>query len=75
MFMAHARQLVCLYAELYPSVAASIAAFFCVMVMYAFVSQFQHPLQRHSLHNHYSAIDMAYNFKASQVENWCLFVS
>jgi hypothetical protein len=68
-------QLTSLYVELYPRVTAAVAAFACVLVVYAFVSQFSHPLSRNTMHHHYSDIDLQYNFKASQLDHWCLFVS
>lgn len=63
-----------LYFELHPGQGAILGAIAVVLVVYAWISSFQHPLARHQLHHHYSdQVDREYNFKASQLDHWCLF--
>jgi hypothetical protein len=63
-----------LYIEYHPRIASSIAAL-CVAVAFYFVleSLVRRPVTRNRLYRDYSAIDMHYNFKASQIDHWCLW--
>ena len=65
-----------LYMEAYPKIATVIvfALIGSIMLMTA-PNMFQSTLERHRLHHDYSAINQNYNFKASQMDHWCLWVS
>jgi len=64
-----------LHIEYYPKISTTIALTLIVLAFFAIMSSFQHPLARHRLAHDYSTIDRHYNFKASQIDHWCLFVS
>ena len=64
-----------LYIEYYPKISTTIALTLIVVAFFAIMSSFQHPLARNRLTHDYSTIDRHYNFKASQIDHWCLFVS
>lgn len=65
--------LVKLYMEYYPGVTSCIAALLVGLVVLLFVLSFRKPVTRNRLFHDYSKIDMNYNFKASQVDHWCLW--
>jgi len=69
--------LVRLYMELHP-VIASIAVFvlLTMAVSLAVTVLFpRHGPRRNRMHHDYSQIEYNYNFRASQLDHWCLFVS
>jgi hypothetical protein len=66
-----------LYMEIHPVLASVVVfgvltALACLLVAVAFPHH--GPRGRHQIHHDYSKIEYHYNFKASQMENWCLFV-
>lgn len=62
-----------LYMEYYPGITSCIAALLVGMGVLAFVLSFHKPVTRNRLYHDYSHIDMTYNFKAAQVDHWCLW--
>jgi hypothetical protein len=69
--------LVRLYAEAHP-VIASVLSFVAVTAAAsaAWGAAYPHhgPRGRHRIHHDYTKIDYHYNFRASQMDHWCLFV-
>jgi hypothetical protein len=70
-------RIVRLYMEIHPVLASIVVfgmltALVCLLV--AVVYPHHGPRGRHQIHHDYSKIEYHYNFKASQMENWCLFV-
>ena len=64
-----------LYMESYPrltSFGGFLAFLFCI---YAAVVYSKPPLKRNQLAHDYKDIDRDYNWKLSQIDHWCLFVS
>jgi hypothetical protein len=66
-----------LYMEIHPVLASVVVfgmltALACLLV--AVVHPHHGPRGRHQIHHDYSKIEYNYNFKASQMEHWCLFV-
>ena len=62
-----------LYMDTYPRMASLIAACMIGMLFLALVLSFRQPVKRNKLYHDYSKIDMNYNFKASQIDHWCLY--
>ena len=63
-----------LYMEAYPLIAA-VVCFLCLLAMILILVEISpaHRDRRHSLSHDYSAISSHYNFKATQMDHWCLF--
>lgn len=62
-----------LYMETYPRLTSTIAACITVILFLLFLLSFRQPVKRNKLYHDYSKIDMDYNFKASQIDHWCLY--
>lgn len=62
-----------MYVEYYPKTASSLAAIGVGVLFLFFVLSFRQPVTRNRLYHDYSEIDMHYNFKASQLDHWCLW--
>jgi len=65
-----------LYMELHPYKATVVVFVLVGFVLHLMVDRYhrsRYGMLRHSLHHDYSHIDTKYNFRASQLENWCLF--
>jgi hypothetical protein len=62
-----------LYTESYPRVASGVAALLTVILFFLFLLSFRQPVKRNKLYHDYSKIDLHYNFKASQIDHWCLY--
>jgi hypothetical protein len=62
-----------LYMDTYPRMTAWIAACMIGMLFLTFVLSFRQPVKRNKLYHDYSKIDRDYNFKASQIDHWCLY--
>ena len=68
--------LIKLHLEYYPKIAASIGFILLGLFFYFFVNSLRTPVSRHTLHHgEYTKIDQHYNFKAAQIDHWCLWVS
>jgi hypothetical protein len=67
--------LVKLYLESYPRTCSVVGFWAFCFCIYAAVEYSKPPLHRHHMTGHYSEIAMDYNFKMSQIDHWCLFVS
>jgi hypothetical protein len=67
--------LIKLYIESYPKVATVVAFSLIGCLMFFLATSMQAPVTRNRLSHDYSGIDLNYNFKASQIDHWCLFVS
>lgn len=61
--------------ETYPKVFSTIGLFGLGFFMYKAVKLSQPPMQRHKIQHHdeYSNIPLDYDFKAAQIDHWCLF--
>jgi hypothetical protein len=64
-----------LYIESYPKIATVVAFSLIGCVMLFLATSLQAPVTRNRISHDYTAIDNNYNFKASQIDHWCLFVS
>jgi hypothetical protein len=62
-----------LYMDAYPRIASLIAACVTGIMFITFLVSFRQPVKRNKLYHDYSKIDMDYNFKASQIDHWCLY--
>ena len=62
-----------LHFEYYPLIVSCIAALGVGILFSFFVLSFRRPVTRNRLYRDYSAIDLNYTFKASQVNHWCLW--
>lgn len=65
--------LIKLYMDSYPRMTSLVAACMTGMLFLTFVFSFRQPVKRNKLYHDYSKIDMDYNFKASQIDHWCLY--
>jgi hypothetical protein len=64
-----------LYIESYPKIATVVAFFLIGCLMLFLGTSLQAPVTRNRISHDYTAIDYNYNFRASQIDHWCLFVS
>lgn len=64
-----------LYIESYPKIATVVAFSLIGCIMLFLATSLQAPVTRNRVSHDYTAIDNNYNFKASQIDHWCLFVS
>jgi hypothetical protein len=67
--------LIKLYIESYPKIASVVAFSLIGCLMLFLATSLQTPVTRNRISHDYTAIDQNYNFKASQIDHWCLFVS
>lgn len=65
--------LIKLHIESYPKIFSTIGLIALAFFMYMAVEWSKPPLARHQLNADYSAIKMDYNFKAAEIDHWCLF--
>ena len=64
-----------LYMESYPKITTVIVFSLIGLLMLALTPNFQSTVIRNRLQHDYSSITQDYNFKASQLDHWCLWVS
>jgi lysophospholipase L1-like esterase len=62
-----------LHMEYYPRLATALVLSIIGLLFYMFVKSFQTPMYRNRLSHDYTKIELDYNFKASQLDHWCLF--
>jgi hypothetical protein len=62
-----------LYVETYPRITSIVAACVIVALFFFTLISVRQPVKRNKLYHDYSKIDMDYNFKASQIDQWCLY--
>ena len=65
-----------MYMELYPRVlclAWAIHGLVAILCLCVLVKSMQRPPERNRLHHDYTKLDMHYNWKAAQMDHWCLF--
>lgn len=63
-----------LYIEYFPKLSAMIAIAITGAIIYYLVKEFRKPVTRNRLSRDYTNIDLHYNWKASQIDHWCLWV-
>jgi hypothetical protein len=66
--------LIKLHLEYYPKISSIVGISLLAFLMYLAVEASKPPLARHKLTHDYTDIDAAYNWKAAQIDHWCLFV-
>jgi hypothetical protein len=62
-----------LYMDTYPRTTSLIVACLIGILFFSLLLTFRQPVKRNKLYHDYSKIDMNYNFKASQIDHWCLY--
>jgi hypothetical protein len=67
--------LIKLYIESYPKIASVVAFSLIGCLMLFLATSVQAPVTRNRISHDYTEIDNNYNFRASQIDHWCLFVS
>jgi len=67
--------LIRLYIEYYPKISIVLGLAMLGGVLFVMGSSMRAPVTRNRLEHDYTAIGLNYNFKASQIDHWCLFVS
>lgn len=67
--------LIKMHLEYYPKISSILGITLLGFLMYLAVEASKPPLSRHKLAHDYTDIDKAYNWKAAQIDHWCLFVS
>mmetsp|Transcript_18880 Transcript_18880/g.44121 ORF Transcript_18880/g.44121 Transcript_18880/m.44121 type:complete len:241 (-) Transcript_18880:769-1491(-) len=65
--------LIKLHIESYPKIFSTVGLIGLAFFMYLAVEWSKPPLQRHKATHDYSDIHLDYDFKASQIDHWCLF--
>ena len=73
-FLDRALMLIKLYVEYYPKLASFIFFLFIGIFMVIIAPDFKAPVVRNRLHHDYSNISAHYDFQASQIDHWCLWV-
>jgi hypothetical protein len=66
--------LIKMHLEYYPKISSLLGITLLGLFMYLAVEASKPPLSRHKLAHDYTNIDAAYNWKAAQIDHWCLFV-
>lgn len=66
--------LIRLYIEYYPKIATVIFFCFVAAIMAVIVPRLGSPVYRNRLQKNYADISNHYDFKASQIQHWCLWV-
>lgn len=64
-----------LYMESYPRISSAVTFLVFSFCIYAAVVYSKPPLTRNKLAHEYNDIDRDYNWKLTQMDHWCLFVS
>lgn len=67
--------LIRLYLEGHPFVATLLLFGVIGVLLHFLVSAMRRPIARHRISHDYTKINYDYNFRASQMQHWCLFVS
>jgi hypothetical protein len=63
-----------LHVESYPCLYSTILFAILIILFYGLVTFFSPAITRNVVKGDYSKISLEYNFKASQIDHWCLFV-
>ena len=64
-----------LYMEYYPKITAVVVFLLIGVVMSITIPNLRKPVTRNRLEHDYSHIARHYDFKAAQIDHWCLWVS
>lgn len=64
-----------LYIEYYPRLSSLLVIMFLCFGIYMLAYQIRKPVTRNRLSHDYTKIDLHYNWKSSQIDHWCLWVS
>ena len=67
--------LIKLHIESYPKIFSVVGLVGLALFMYIVVEWSKPPLARHKFTEDYSTVQADYDFKATQIDKWCLFVS
>jgi hypothetical protein len=64
-----------LHIEYYPRLSCTVGIIFVAFALYFLIAEVRKPVTRNRLSHDYTKIDLHYNWKASQIDHWCLWVS
>lgn len=73
-FLSNLWMLIRLHIESHPQIFSIVGLLGLAFFMYVAVEYSRPPLERHKVTGDYSVLKMNYDFKAAQIDHWCLFV-